>query len=147
MTPEDRRSLERVIRSPEFERGFDRGRKLRAWVRENKTELMLGALALVATAIWIYRQRATTPHFSVSGFWTDLAKKQGIEVGTDLSVKEAQIYLNGINGKTPPIRGGTGLVEDGILGDKTSSALRVFQAGNGLPQTGVVDEETGNALS
>jgi hypothetical protein len=154
MTPDDRKRLARLIRTPEFERGFDRGQRIRrragearSWVRENKTAVTLGAIALAATAIWIYRQRATTPHFSVSGIWTDLARKQGIEVGSDLTIKEAQAYLNGVNGKTPPAQGGTGLAEDGILGAKTSNAIRAFQAGNGLQQTGVIDDETGNALS
>lgn len=147
MTPEDRRRLGRLIRTPEFERGFDRGRKLRSWVHENKTAVTLGAIALAATAIWIYRQRATAPHFSVSGVWTDLARKQNIEIGSDLSIKEAQAYLNSINGKTSPAQGGTGLAEDGILGKQTSNAIRAFQAGNGLEQNGVIDDETGNALS
>lgn len=144
----------RWVNSPGFERGFDQGRRIRRrvsearfWVHENKAVVTLGALALVATAIWIYRQRATSPHFSVSGVWTDLARKQNIEVGADLTIKEAQVYLNGINGKTSPIRGGTGLAEDGILGAKTSNAIRAFQAGNGLEQNGVIDDETGNALS
>lgn len=147
MTPVERTRLVRFVTSPEFERGYERGRKMRTWVHENKTAVTLGAIALVATAIWIYRQRASSSHFLVSGVWTDLAKKQGIAVGTDLSVKEAQQYLNVINAKRSPNQGGTGLAEDGILGDKTSKAIRAFQAGNGLEQTGMVDEETGNALS
>lgn len=113
---------------------------------EKKTALTLGAIALAVAAVCIYRRR-TSSHFSVSGVWTDLAKKQGIEIGADLSVKEAQQYLNIINAKSSPQRGGTGLLEDGILGDNTSKAIRAFQAGNGLDQTGVIDEETGNALS
>lgn len=147
MTPLERSQIIRFVTSPEFERGYDRGRRARTWLHENKTEVVLGAIALAATAIWIYRQRASSSHFSVSGVWTDLAKKQGIEIGSDLTIKEAQRYLNGINDKTPPNHGGTGLAEDGILGNKTSNAIRAFQAGNGLPQTGVIDDETGNALS
>src|SRR5271170_5887808 len=146
MTPIERAKMLRLVTSPEFERGYDRGRKIRSWVHENKTGLTLGAIALAATAIWIYRQRHTSPHFSVSGVWTELAKKQGMEIGADLSIKEAQQYLNIINAKKSPNQGGAGLVEDGILGTNTGNAIRAFQAGNGLEQTGVIDDETGNAL-
>lgn len=84
---------------------------------------------------------------AVRGVWTDLAKNVGLATGSDLSVKETQMYLNVVNRQKSPARGGKGLAEDGVLGPKTTAAIRKFQTGNGLPATGVVDEETGAAIS
>jgi peptidoglycan hydrolase-like protein with peptidoglycan-binding domain len=109
------------------------------------TMLALGALGVAAYCV--YNKRSPLSLFGVRGVWTDLATKQGIAVGTDLSVQEIQGYLNGINNQTPPAKGGNGLAVDGILGPKTIAALKKFQAGQGLAQTGRLDEETGNALS
>jgi peptidoglycan hydrolase-like protein with peptidoglycan-binding domain len=120
---------------------------MKSWVRENKTAVTLGAIALAVTAIWIYRRRSMSPHFMVSGVWTDLAAKQGLATGDDLSIKEAQGFLNVINAQTPPSEGGDGLEEDGVLSTETADALQKFQAGNGLSETRVLDQETGSALS
>lgn len=109
------------------------------------TFLTLGALGLAAYCI--YKKKSPLDLFGVRGVWTDLATKQGIAAGTDLSVQEIQAYLNGINNQVPASQGGHGLNVDGILGPRTIRALKRFQAGNGLPQTGSLDDETGNALS
>ena len=109
------------------------------------TFLTLGALGLAVYCI--YKKQSPLSLFGVRGVWTDLATKQGIAAGSDLSVQEIQSYLNGINNQTSPARGGAGLAVDGILGPRTISALKRFQAGQGLPQTGSLDDETGNALS
>lgn len=147
MTPEDRMRLTRLISSPEFERGFDRGRRARSWVKDNKTSVVLGVVALAAAAIWIYRKRSAPPHSLVSGVWTDLALKQGLATGDDLSIKDAQNFLNTINAQSPPSEGGDGIEEDGVLSTETADALQKFQAGNGLSQTRVIDQETGSALA
>lgn len=109
------------------------------------TVLTLSALGVAAYCV--YTKRSPLSLFGVRGVWTDLANKQGIAAGTDLSVQEIQAYLNGINNQTPPAQGGSGLSVDGIRGPKTIAALKRFQAGQGLAQTGSLDEETGNALS
>lgn len=115
--------------------------QLTRWLDKNKA-LALGGLGL-GLAWYYFRGRRGAER--VGGFYADAAKKLGIQ--TDLTTLEAQAYLNVITGKKSPARGGTGLVEDGILGTKTSDALRKFQASNGIPQTGYVDTETGAALS
>lgn len=117
---------------------------MKRWMKRNQTTLVLGAAALAS--YFIYKKYSAS-RFAVRGVWTDLANKQGIAIGGDLSVQETQMYLNGINNQSPPARGGKGLAEDGVTGPKTLAAIKKFQAGNGLPVTGAIDEETGNALS
>lgn len=120
---------------------------LHSWVKRNPQTATLGAVALGLGVYFIWKRHREAHGYAVGGVWTDLANKQGIAIGSDLTIREAQRYLNGINNQTSPALGGKGLAEDGVAGPKTTAAIKKFQTGNGLPATGSVDNETGNALS
>ncbi len=57
-----------------------------------------------------------------------------------MSTMDVQKNLNSL-GVIPP------LVEDGVNGPNTTSAVASFQAKMGLPSTGTVDAATANAIS
>lgn len=123
------------------------------WVQENPIAALVfaGVLGLV----WFGRRKSCPPSpggymtgfdaTRASGVWADLAKITGQQSsppwnpsGTDLDVRTAQIYLNGITGSR--------LRVDGILGPKTTAALRSFQTHNGIYPSGKIDVETSGAL-
>jgi hypothetical protein len=119
---------------------------IQTWVGRNQTTATLGAIAVGAAAYWLYTRRNHDPMsrasraFGVSGPWTDLAVKQGMAIGSGLSIKEVQGYLNHINANRA-------LAEDGVMGPATRAALKKFQIGNGIAASGKLDDETGNALT
>jgi peptidoglycan hydrolase-like protein with peptidoglycan-binding domain/stage V sporulation protein SpoVS len=114
------------------------------WVEENPiaTVVFVGVAMLLLS-----RRRACAPvaGYMTAGVWADLAAQTGrqsrppwIPSGIDLDVKTAQLYLNRLTGSH--------LAVDGILGPKTSAALRSFQAHNGIAPSGTIDAETSGAL-
>jgi hypothetical protein len=69
MTPVEKDRMVRFVRSPEFERGFDRGREIRDWVGRNKVPLAVGAGA-AALLLFLFGRRRQDPEFLLSGVRT-----------------------------------------------------------------------------
>jgi peptidoglycan hydrolase-like protein with peptidoglycan-binding domain len=109
---------------------------------ERMVATVLTGAAVAGVALYLHHlstgRHPASPGARVMGFFTDTAKKLGMEIGTAMDVKTAQRYLNSISH--------AGLQETGSLDPATQAALKAFQHSNGIPETGTIDEETGNAL-